>query len=310
MRVGIKLLSLLSAVFASTASAAPPATTRPATLASSPAANLLLGNPSGATTSVRNRHNYLLVKPYFTASYNSSKGEPNWVSWVLTVEDLGNAPRKRSFDTDPLPIGFVRIKTAEYVKSGFDRGHICPHSDRAANEEMSFSTFVMTNVIPQAPNLNRRAWVQVEDFARDLAFQGNHVYQIAGGSGVGGVGSDGRADRISDGRVLVPAKLWKIIVVVPEAGAGSDLSKINAETRVIAVNIPNDNTKVRDAWKQYRVSVRTIERETGLTFFTALPPDVAKALKEKTDDAATPVPVPRVYGKAATQPAAAGAERD
>ena len=39
----------------------------------------------------------------------------------------------------------------DYTGSGFDRGHMCPHSDRAANEEMSFATFVMSNIIPQAP---------------------------------------------------------------------------------------------------------------------------------------------------------------
>ena len=61
-----------------------------------------------------------------------------------TKEDLGDAPRKRVFDTDTtLPTGFKRIKSAEYANTGFDRGHVCPHGDRSANEEMSFSTFVM-----------------------------------------------------------------------------------------------------------------------------------------------------------------------
>ena len=160
---------------------------------------------------------------------------------------------------------------------------------------MSYSTFVMSNILPQAPNLNRKAWEQVESYGRDLAKLGNHVYVVAGGSGVGGTGSAGDAKDLG-GRVVVPAKCWKILVIVPEAGGDNDLKKINADTRVIAVHMPNDDTKVTDAWKQYRVSVKAIEKETGYTFFSKLPPAVAKALKDKTDEEATPVPVRRVYG--------------
>jgi hypothetical protein len=57
-------------------------TTRPA-ISSIASSNGLLGSPSDATTNPKNRNNYLLIKPYFLASYNSEAGEPNWVSWVL-----------------------------------------------------------------------------------------------------------------------------------------------------------------------------------------------------------------------------------
>jgi len=120
-------------------------------------ANLLLGNPSGANAGDRN--NYLMVKPYFVLSYDNDKCEPNWVSWRVTDADLGDAPRKQVFDPDgDLPVGFNVVKTSDYSGFGFDRGHMCPHSDRAANIDLSYSTFVMTNVIPQAPNVNQKAW--------------------------------------------------------------------------------------------------------------------------------------------------------
>ena len=70
----------------------------PAVTAGNP--NLLLGIPSGATPDPSNRDDYLMVKPYFVLSYNSDKGIPNWVSWQVTSEDLGNAPRKQVFDSD------------------------------------------------------------------------------------------------------------------------------------------------------------------------------------------------------------------
>src|SRR5439155_5883217 len=135
--------------------------------------NLLLGNPSDATDGPSNKNNYLMIKPYFALSYNDSLGTPNWVSWRVTSDDLGNARRQPAFDPDnTLPPGFKRITHKDYSGSGFDRGHLCPHGDRAANEEMSFATFVMTNIIPQAPNVNEKAWMHLEAYCRDLAQSG------------------------------------------------------------------------------------------------------------------------------------------
>ena len=54
------------------------------------------------------------------------------------------------------------------VLSGFGRGHLCPRSDRAADKDMSSATFVMSNVVPQAPRLNQKAWAAHETYLRGL----------------------------------------------------------------------------------------------------------------------------------------------
>lgn len=257
---------------------------------------LLLGNPSGATTDPSNRDNYLMLKPYFALSYNSTAGEPNWVSWQVTSADLGNAPRKQLFDSDStLPAGFKVVSHQDYSGSGFDRGHMCPHSDRAANEDMSYATFVMTNIIPQAPNVNQKAWAQLEMYSRDLAKRGNHLYVISGPAGQGGRGSKGAADAVGRGKVVVPAECWKIIVVVPEGG--DDLASINTDTRVIAVDMPNDQDKVGEAWAGFRVSPAAIEQRTGYHFFSSVRSDVAAALRSKVDAEYIPPPKPMTHGR-------------
>lgn len=253
--------------------------------------NLLLGNPSNAGS--WDRDNYLLVKPYFVVSYNDQKGIPNWVSWEVTEADLGEAPRKQVFDPDEtLPAGFHVVKSSDYSGSGFDRGHMCPHSDRAANQDMSFSTFVMTNVIPQAPNVNEKAWAQLEDYSRQLVRQHNHLYIMSGPLGQGGTGSRGFKEYTRRGNVLVPAECWKIILVVPEAGGGDDLSKIALSTRVIAVEMPNDQGVVGEQWDIYRTTVETIEQKTGFHFFDKLRPDIAASLRQKRDDVPIAPPQP------------------
>ena len=50
-----------------------------------------------------------------------------------------------------------------------------------------------------------------------------NVPVTAGPTGHGGVGLNGPAETIAHGRVTVPAACWKVIVVLPETGGGSDL---------------------------------------------------------------------------------------
>jgi endonuclease G len=100
--------------------------------------DLLMGNPSQASPDPSQQDNFLMNKKFFALSYHHGKGTPNWVSWHLTNEHFGDAPRKRQFDPDnTLPSGFTKITHRDYTNSGFDRGHMCPHSDRDKTTEMS-----------------------------------------------------------------------------------------------------------------------------------------------------------------------------
>src|SRR5262245_36616852 len=86
--------------------------------------HLLLGNPSKATDDKGKKDNYLMKKKHFALSYNNSTGTPNWVSWRLTKDDMGDEPR-RKFDADSsLPSGFTVIEHKDYTGSGYDRGHV------------------------------------------------------------------------------------------------------------------------------------------------------------------------------------------
>jgi endonuclease G len=78
--------------------------------------------------------------------------------------------------------------------------------------------------------------------------------------------------------VTVPAKLWKVILVLP-----SEDAEPRKNTRVIAIIMPNDQTVGFD-WTKYRVSVADVEKLTGYRFFPALPDDVATALKSRVDE--------------------------
>ena len=243
--------------------------------------HLRWGNPSRATKDLKDRNNYLIEKPYFALSYNNDKGTPNWVSWQLVRADLGHTPRNnQQFRSDEeLPAGFKVVLNSDYDGSGFDRGHMCPFGDRTATERSGMETFVLTNAVPQSPNDNRKGWEQFEEYCRSLVLDhGKDLYVVAGPQGQGGVGSKGpRASlRGHNGEIVVPAVTWKVVLVL-DAGKPP-----GPDARLIAVNIPNDQT-VGEDWKPYLTSVKAVEALTGYTFFSLADPKIIGPLKEKVD---------------------------
>jgi endonuclease G, mitochondrial len=247
--------------------------------------NMGLGNPSGATAVTTNPNNYLMTKPQYTLSYNNSKHIPNWVSWHLDLDDLGSTPRQDDFRADTtLPSGWYQVTSTEYSGSGFDRGHMTPSADRTSSVANNSATFLMTNMLPQAPNNNQITWENLESYSRKLVTAGNELYIISGGYGSGGTGSNGYKTTVGNG-VVVPAKVWKVIVVLPKGN--NDLSRISSSTRVIAVMVPNDQTASSQPWGNYRVSVDSIESLTGYNFLSAVSTSIQSATESVVDSGPT-----------------------
>ncbi|RBL91083.1 DNA/RNA non-specific endonuclease [Chitinophaga flava] len=244
--------------------------------------NMLMGNPSNALADVSAENNYLMVKTYYTLSYNRSRATPNWVSWHIQSSDLGSATRSNDFRADnTLPAGWYQVQNTSYTGSGFDRGHNCPSADRTSTSTANSATFLMSNMMPQAPNNNQQTWGNLENYTRSLVNAGNEVYVICGSYGQGGTGSQGGVTyTIDNGNVTVPSNIWKVVVVLPNGN--NDLSRVNGSTRVIAVNTPNINS-INTDWKQYRTTVRDIENATGYNLLSALRPSLQDSLETKID---------------------------
>jgi endonuclease G len=247
--------------------------------------HLTLGNPSGATTDPAMPFNYLLYKPQYALSYHRDHGKPNWVSWRLASNWVGTAARQDDFRADPdLPAGWYRPGASSYTGSGFDRGHNCPSADRTSTIADNSATFLMTNIMPQAPRNNQQTWANLEDYCRTLMNQGNELYIICGSYGQGGTGSNGFMNTIDQGRIRVPARCWKVVVVLPIGD--NDASRVSTTTRVIAIDTPNDNN-ISTTWSTYRSSVDAIETATGLDILSAVNPTVQQVVEARVDNGPT-----------------------
>jgi endonuclease G len=268
------------------APASPTAPTKPPRQVPSAAAdndNLLLGNPSGATSDPSNTTNYLLIHPQFATGYNAQRGIPVWTSWHVGRTDLTKAaPRQDDFRPDPaLPRQFYQVTPKSYAGAGFDKGHNCPSGDRTASLDDNSATFLMSNMVPQASQNNQQTWAHLEEYTRSQVTSGQEAYVVMGSYGRGGTGKNGPASTIDQGRVTVPARIWKVVVFLPEGT--NDLQRIAAgQARVVAIDTPNDNSSNPD-WQQYLTSVDKIEAASGLDILSALP-SATQAQLQKTVD--------------------------
>ena len=248
-----------------------------------PSEHMVMGNPSDATADPAQPTNYLLAKPQYVISYHRDRGTPNWVSWHLDSTWIGDTPRQDDFRNDPsLPAGWYQVQNTDYSGSGFDRGHHTPSADRTSSVADNSATFFMTNMMPQAPFNNQGPWEDLESYCRTL-LPANELYIIAGGAGMGGTGSNGGVTTtIANGHVTVPAYTWKVIIVLP-VGA-NDVDRVNKNTRVIAVIMPNNqNIGQSTPWRNFRTSVDRVEGLTGFNFFSNVRPMVQNLIERKID---------------------------
>lgn len=114
--------------------------------------------------------NVMLHSFTHTVSYNPTTCVADWVQWQCDTLMWGKADRKKisRFKEDwrvPKP----RARHSDYTKSGYDRGHLCPAADFSLNITLMKETFVLSNVAPMTPRLNRGPWKATEDSTRVLA---------------------------------------------------------------------------------------------------------------------------------------------
>src|SRR5207244_125800 len=141
-----------------------------------------LGLADGATTNLTNPDHYLSVKHQYALSYNGARRVPNWVSWELNRSWLGSVARQNDFrPDDTFPSAIPQAQLSDYLNSGWDRGHMCPSEDRTLTVADNQNTFYLTNMVPQADNVNGGPWEQLESYSRSLAISGKELFVLSGG---------------------------------------------------------------------------------------------------------------------------------
>lgn len=184
---------------------------------------------------------------YVTLHDNVAK-IPVWVSYTLQPQNaLGCVPRSNGFMPDnSLPKG-KRAELSDYAKSGYDIGHVAPNGDMSFDNQAELESFLLTNMYPQLPGLNRGIWKLLETATRGWAVQRGHALVVYAGA-IYGTGDK----TIGANQVVVPRAFYKIITDTTTGEVMAFLFKHEGAQG-------NDLTKVR-------VSLDTVEKLSGVAF--------------------------------------------
>jgi endonuclease G len=203
----------------------------------------------------------------YAVSYNPDYKIANWVAYELTAEEAASTLFKRasSFTVDPNLRG--RSATdSDYRNSGYDRGHLAPAADMRWAAEAMRESFYFTNICPQNGSLNSGLWSRVESKCREWAIEHGAVL-IA----TGPVIIDGQYGHIGASRVTVPDYFYKAICIVSN------------DKQPLSIGFVFENTKpTAGNFMEKTVSVDSLERLTGIDFFTTFPKSVQEEMEVST----------------------------
>jgi len=97
---------------------------------------------------------------------------------------------------------FGTAKNKDFLKSGFDKGHLANAEDFAYNSDFEKLTFSLYNVFPQDPKLNRGAWKTWETAIRNESKKWPlRIY-------VGAI----YGTRKIKGKIAIPEYCWKVVI--------------------------------------------------------------------------------------------------
>ena len=137
--------------------------------------------------------------------------------------------------------------------------------------EDNISTFILSNIIPQTPELNRGPWVGFEYWCEEQCKSQDRELFIYSG----GVYSD--SSKYIKNRIRIPDACFKIVVVLKRQETADDISE---STEIVAVIMPNDFIKM-GSWQNYLTSIDEIEKATGYDFLSNVRDDIEVVLERK-----------------------------
>jgi endonuclease G len=191
----------------------------------------------------------------FTLSFNKEHNTPNWVAWELTAEETeGEKPRAESFLPDPNVSPQHQVTTEDYVRSGYDRGHMVPAADMKWSMKAMNDCFYMTNICPQDGGLNSGSWQTLEKACRRWAKQEGKVYVVCGP-----VYKSTKPKKLGkEHKISVPDGFYKVVLSMREG-------------KEKAIGFYYENRSGKQEMKYTATSVDEIEALTGINFFVNVP---------------------------------------
>ncbi len=251
-----------------------------------PTANINL--PYGLPVVQSGDDSWIISRPQYVLSWNPKTRNPNWVSWLLRIEDFTLTGRQENFYIDPILDPYIReqgmkpVEQTDYSGFFFDRGHMVASSDRHASTEDNVTAFYMTNILPQTAFLNQVIWNKLELSMQDWLKTARYTKLLVMAGPIYG----DKVGRIGPNRdIAVPKANFKAVyswdefskdkpylvkaVIMPNVTSigtdpMEDPARLEREARE-GVNIRGDPSISREL-SSYTATIERIEAEAKITF--------------------------------------------
>ncbi len=204
----------------------------------------------------------VLDRQGYSLGYSYQYTSALWVSYILSSGSVSvNIGRHGSFyaDTD-IPEKY-RVQPEQHLNIGYDKGHLAPSASIDFSKTANRETFALSNVVPQNPKLNRQAWEKLESLERKWAKTNGKLYVVTGPI------YSSSPKKVNG--IPIPSKFYKVIYAYK-----------TGET--IGFIMPNAPIPDRYMWK-YAMSVKEVEEQTRLIFFSNFSKKKQQTLKEHID---------------------------
>ncbi len=108
---------------------------------------------------------------HYVTGYSYYFRQPKWVLEIVNpsvIKEEEGLERSDNFRPDYRIPQMFRADLVDFKGSGFDRGHMVPSADQDGMEIQNSETFLLSNMSPQRPELNRNIWRKLENQVRCL----------------------------------------------------------------------------------------------------------------------------------------------
>ena len=201
----------------------------------------------------------------FVVGWSDSLRHPVWVAYHVPAEAKFEVGKRPSFRKDrAVP---EAPASSAYDRSGYDRGHMAPNHAIATRfgPDSQAKTFLMSNIAPQSPALNRGPWRELERRIADLWTQRwGESWVICGA-----ISGDNPRSRETLGgtHVDVPEKFWMLTV-----------AQQDQDVRALALMLPQ-TVGYGDFPTHRIVTIDDLEEMTGFDLLPELPSYLQQALE-------------------------------
>lgn len=115
----------------------------------------------------------ILTGRYSSIGYSWYFRQAKWALEIVNrnrelVADLPDVERLNNFRADTRIPRRFRAGLRAYQGSGYDRGHLVASANQDLQNIQNSETFLLSNMSPQHPDLNRRLWRKLEEEIRKL----------------------------------------------------------------------------------------------------------------------------------------------